>query len=115
MTQLISSNTVTAYAHCTRPLCDGASQQPVQALREETGVTYAEQGGDLGFVDKSFVTLRFDDDDDAACPHCGRPRELTEQARVQYQNLSGVDPDGLVGIKYGAQTRNSPLNGGPDD
>jgi hypothetical protein len=102
MPQVMNQTEVDAYAHCgTPPVCDGYDQVKVKAIREELGTTYMESGGDLPFIEKSHIHLRFADPDDAACPHCGAGRELSEQPRTTYQNLSGYDPEGLRGIKYG--------------
>ena len=108
MPTVMSQETVTAYAHCVRPLCPGNQQQPVPAVREELGVTYSERGGDLGFIEQSHVTLRFADNTDRTCPACGGPRDLTDQSRVVYANESGVDPTALVGIKYNADGTERP-------
>jgi hypothetical protein len=106
MPTVMNAQEVTAFAHCGRPTCDGYDQQPVPAKREEIGYTYLESGGDLPHIEKSSIQLTFADPDDMPCPHCGRQRELTADLRAEYQNLSGYDPEGLVGIKYGKQERN---------
>ncbi len=106
MPTVMKHDEVTAFAHCGRPTCEGHDQQPVKAIREEVGYTYLEGGGDLPHIEKSSVQLRYVNDEDRLCPFCERARELTENMRAEYQNLSGYDPNGLVGIKYGAQERN---------
>lgn len=108
MPTLMSTAEVTAFAHCPRPMCPGGEQEPVEAIREEVGVTYMESGGDSPFIEKSHVQLRFKDEAQHDCPECGHKRELTNQPRVDYPSLSGHDPSGLLGIKYGAQTRDAP-------
>ena len=105
MPTVISNQEITAYAHCSTPTCEGYDQQEVKVQRVEEAKTYIENGGDLPFFENSFVNLRFVSEDDRPCPHCGRARELAEQPRAAYQNLSGYDPDGLRKIKYGMQER----------
>lgn len=100
MPTVMSRNEVQAFAHCTNIFCPGHDQVPVTAIRQELGYTYLENGGDLPFVEKSTVSLEFANPDDVQCPSCERVRELSDQPRVDYENLSGHDPRGLVGIKY---------------
>lgn len=103
MPTILKSEEVQAFAHCgATPGCPGVEQQPVNALKEELGHTFIERGGDLGSVENSFVHLRFADETDVQCPHCGRDRELSEQARVQYTS-SGYDPNYLLTEKYAEQ------------
>lgn len=103
MPTILKSEEVQAFAHCgATPGCPGVEQQPVAALKEELGHTFIERGGDLGSVENSFVHLRFADETDVQCPHCGRDRELSEQARVQYTS-SGYDPNYLLTEKYAEQ------------
>lgn len=105
MPQVLTSDKVQAYAHCPRPMCEGAEQMEIEAIREEIGTTYQESGGDLPFIEKSTVHLTFADPKLAECPICGHPRDISLQSRVEYQNLSGHDPNGLIGIKYGPQSQ----------
>lgn len=100
MPTIMSRGEVAAFAHCPKPLCDGYEQQPVTAVREEIGRTYAESGGDAPFVETSTVTLAFAEPGEVACPECGQTREISTQVRQEYQNLSGYDPNGLLEIKY---------------
>lgn len=100
MPTVMSRDEVQAFAHCVNIFCPGHEQQPVQAVRQEIGFTYQELGGDHPFIERSTVGFEFADPEQAACPDCGRRRELSEQSRVDYENLSGHDPRGLIGIKY---------------
>lgn len=94
----IIETSVTAYAHCTDPRCPGAYQQPVDGRRIETGWAYTENGGDIPGIERSHVRAEFADPQDAVCPHCSGPRDIALDPRPQYQNLSGKDPMGLLGI-----------------
>lgn len=91
------------YAHCRDARCSGYQQEQVGAVREETSFTFGE-GDRLGAgvlqntVEKSHVEYRLADPDDAACPVCGVPREVTGEPRKQYVNESGHDPMGLLGM-----------------
>lgn len=86
------------YAHCNNPRCPGHSQERVEAVRRETSHTYRERGGNAPGVESSYVTLHFADPDEAACPHCSRNREVSDQPRKSYAPLSGHDPMGLLGV-----------------
>src|SRR4051794_39296022 len=99
---------VLAYAHCTEPRCKGYRQQQVMAVRTEDAYTYAERGGDLPGTENSFVRHAFADPAEAICEFCGSPRDISENARPQYQNISQFDPDGLIklqdeGVEYDPQ------------
>lgn len=109
MPQLLSSVEVDAYAHCPAilddpatgkaALCRGFVQEKVTARREEVGHTYLDSGGDNAFIENSFVSLHWIDPDQEACPHCDGPRQLAEQVRPKYQNMSRKDPLGLLGLR----------------
>jgi hypothetical protein len=86
------------YAHCAIARCPGNAQEQVKAIRRETSRTYREMGGDAPGVESSWVTLLFADEEQRDCPHCGKPRELSAEPRVQYAPLSGHDPMGLLGV-----------------
>lgn len=98
----VTENTTRAFAHCPSVRCPGSNQMEVDAVEVTTGFTVGDLGGDQNtafthLIERSMVSYRFANDDDVACPACGRPRELTGQARPSYDNLSGFDPNGLVG------------------
>lgn len=94
---------VRAYAHCRDARCSGYQQEEVDAFREETSYTFGE-GDRLGAgvlqntVEKSLVEFRFADPDQAPCPVCKVPREVTGEPRKAYVNESGFDPMGLLGM-----------------
>lgn len=103
MPTVLKSEEVQAFAHCgATPGCPGVEQQPVKALKQEIGHTFIERGGDLGSIENSFEHLNFADEADRSCPHCGRDREISEQARIQY-TASGYDPNYLLTEKYAEQ------------
>ena len=89
----------TAFAHCANPRCDGHTQTEVPAVKDTVEHTYIDSGGDMPGVEKSQVHYRFANDDDASCPVCDGPRDLTDQRRVRYENLSGKAQDGLLQYK----------------
>lgn len=92
---------VKAYAHCRHALCSGYEQVEVDGLREVAAYTYGEMGGDdifTQFVQNSIVEFRFADADDAPCPSCGQPREVTGESRPSYAAMSGHDQNGLLNL-----------------
>lgn len=95
----VTEQAVTAFAHCIVSRCAGNNQESVQAIRVETGHSYEDLGGDWPFVERSHVSVRFADEADAVCPHCGERREVTLEQRKQYAPLSGHDPMGLLDIQ----------------
>lgn len=92
---------VDGFAHCPEARCPGYSQEPVPAIRKTTEFTFVDSGGDLPGVEKSFVHFSFADEDQLACPSCGRDRELTETPRKTYAPTTGYDQMGL--LKYGGR------------
>lgn len=100
MPTVMRSIEIDGWAHCVHPFCPGNEQRPVKARLVEEGVSFAEQGGDLGGIDKSWVTITALDETDVPCPDCGRVREITDQVRRDYMPLSGHDPSGLLKFKY---------------
>lgn len=100
MPTVMHRDEVQAFAHCTNIFCPGHDQQPVLAIRQELGYTYADNGGSDPFIERSIVSYEFADPAEHACSECGRLRELSEQTRVEYPNQSGHDPRGLLAIKY---------------
>lgn len=90
---------VEAYAFCMDARCLGYKQEKVPAVRTHTDVTYLDMGGDMPGIEKSFDSVRFADETDAICSHCEGPREISEQLRPEYPNISGHDPMGLFEFK----------------
>jgi hypothetical protein len=94
----------TGFAHCTNPRCPGHDQEEVQIVRRETAFGYDENGGNLPGFERSFVNVGFYNDgtdgkpDESVCPYCHGHREATDQARRQYEPLSGHDPKGLLAV-----------------
>lgn len=86
---------VQGLAHCQDARCMGYEQEPVQAIQTITEVTYLDNGGDMPGIEQSFHDLRFVDENDVECVHCGKPRVVTSQQRPEYPNVSGHDPMGL--------------------
>lgn len=108
----VTPTQVKAYAHCPDALCSGYHQEEIDAIREETAWTYAENGGDgifAPFVERSIVSFKFADPEDAACHSCGRAREVSGEPRPVYQALSGYDPMFLVNssAKFDPSMRNT--------
>jgi hypothetical protein len=96
-----AQETVKAYCHCRDARCPGYHQEEVDAVREEASYTFGENGGDGVFthmIESSRVEYRFADDQDAPCPVCRTPREVTGEPRPQYVNESGHDPMGLLSV-----------------
>jgi hypothetical protein len=109
---LVTTERITALAHCaqlTEPgiRCPGYAQAEVPGIRETTAFTFRDGWGGLGpsdafdqalaeLTERSVIRVRFADEADAACPHCGVRREVTDQRRPQYQRLSEVEPDELL-------------------
>lgn len=102
----VREDIVTAYAHCPDPRCKGVAQQQVQAVRVTQEWTFASRGGGddpgglgnvfLNLIENSHTSLRFLNDgttngvndsdaaNDMPCPHCGKPRELSDATRPNY-------------------------------
>lgn len=99
----VTESEVSAFAHCGQvirnELCPGNAQERVQAVRTLREETFASRGGGddpgaignlyLNFVENSYESLRFADPADMPCPHCGNPRELSAQERLDYPVLIG--------------------------
>lgn len=94
----VTETEIDGYAHCAIVRCPGNTQEKVKAVRRETGHTYRERGGTSPGVESSFVTLHFVDEGQRPCPHCGKAREVSAEARRTYAPLSGHDPMGLLGV-----------------
>lgn len=97
----VTETIVDGWAHCVNPRCDGSPQQPVQAIRQVVEHTYVEGGGDMPGIEKTHVYLRFSDPADGPCPTdgCGLAREVSDQKRRRYENLSGHSQSGLLEYK----------------
>lgn len=87
---------VDGYVHCALPRCEGNQQEKVKAVKREVSQTYAEEGGNIPGVYRSWVTYHVDDEV-RPCPSCGKPREVSDQPRKTYASMSGYDPMGLIG------------------
>jgi len=122
----VSTEEITAYAHCMQFLdefgavsqpgpqgetmtdqqCPGYAQQEVAAIREtvahlygEAGSEYGGQGASAHAVSTSTSRLCWADPEQAPCPFCGVPRELSEQQRPRYPRLTGQPQDQLLRFK----------------
>lgn len=95
----VTETIVTAHAHCQDAQCLGYIQEPVQAGHTHVELSYLDLGGDNPGIERTFDYLRFADDADQSCPHCQKPRAVTDQTRPEYLNLSGHDPMGLFELK----------------
>src|SRR4051794_31781702 len=106
---VITSEPISGYAHCAKQTVEGDPcfpQQEVPAIRQTVEFLYADGqgGGSSDPIDQTFARLversvshiRFADPEDATCPHCGGPREISDQVRPIYTRLSDVPPDELV-------------------
>jgi hypothetical protein len=115
----ITATPAQAYAHCRDARCPGYHQQEVPAVREESFYTFGENGGDgvfMSMIESSRVSFAFADPDDAPCPVCGVPREVTGTQRPQYVNESGHDPLGLLGVpKFDATNVPASVRGETDE
>lgn len=103
----------TGYAFCSQARCPGNSQQKVPAVYRVTERTYREMGGDSPGIEASWQTVLFKNEDDANCAHCGRRREITDQPRVTYENLSGQNPMGLLGAPQFDPKKQAELQASP--
>lgn len=95
----ITETRARAFAFCRNPYCAGYNGSEVDVVREERSTTHKELGGKgtiLNGVESSTIDLRFADPEDAACPGCSVPRELSPSPRPSYEPLSGFPQDGLL-------------------
>lgn len=95
---------ISALAHCSAPRCAGHAQEPVPGIRRTVSHTYADLNGTAegsvpGIERSSEYILFADHEADAACPHCGTVRQITDQRRPNYEPLSGHDPMGLLSLQ----------------
>jgi len=88
--------------------CPGYAQQRVPIIREVVEHLYGDYGagseltgaGRSGYdVYYSTEHLQWADPEQAPCPHCGVPRELSTQERPSYPRLSGQPQDQLLRFK----------------
>jgi hypothetical protein len=86
------------YVHCVNPRCAGIRQEEVDGFAEETAFMFTDNGGDIPGVERSTVRAKVADDEDAICPFCEGPRDVSLTPRPQYQRLSGHDPMGLLDV-----------------
>lgn len=108
----VTETAKTLYAHCTDPRCPGAAQRELDGFVVETAFSYRERGANAPGIEQSTVTFRLADEDQHAC-ECGRRLELSDQRRVIYDNLSGHDPMGLLGVPQFSQAKQVELRQQP--
>lgn len=89
---------IRAWAHCSDPLCPGGLQEEVDGISTLRERTYWESAGNEGppsknfenplgpYTETSWITISFANEDDAPCPECGQPREITDQVRPVYES-----------------------------
>lgn len=111
----VTETPVKGYAHCRNARCPGYQQEEVDAVREEKAFTYGDGGGDgvfMHMVERSMVSFLFANPDDAPCPSCKEPREMSGEPRPSYQPLSGHDPMFLAtsGAKFDPGVVNTPAD-----
>lgn len=104
----ITETRIRALAHCSNPLCEGNRQEEVDAIAQLVEETYGMRDRQpsmgapdltsplVNLVENSHEMLRFAREEDAPCPVCSGPRELTRQVRPRYERLSDVAPDKLL-------------------
>jgi hypothetical protein len=120
---IITRTQIDAYAHCAQQVgpdgslafnaegvpegderCPGYAQQKVRAIRELIEFSYLDGGADpsdpVRMIERGVEHLHRFDSDDAPCPHCGYPRELTDQVRPRYSNLGGGGPDAIFAQRW---------------
>lgn len=92
-------------AHCSDAFCAGNAQQEVDGERETVEVAVGDMYGEFkaptDFLTENSRVYYRAADDVAACPHCGKPRELTEQVRPTYAFMSGHSQSGLLKMRKG--------------
>jgi hypothetical protein len=115
---VITVEPVEGFAHCLRRSLKHEpcyAQQEVPALRETIAFLYSDGWGGAGasgpqdamvggMVEREVVHIRFADEADRECPHCGGARECTDMRRPEYPALSGVPQDELVQRERAATT-----------
>jgi hypothetical protein len=105
----VAEETIDGYAHCAGQSepgvrCAGYEQQPVAAVRETASFLYGDSGPSsdpfdaavAGLTERQSIRITFADEADRACPHCGFPREVSDQVRPVYTRLDQSEPDELL-------------------
>lgn len=109
----VTEREVDGYAHCARfdeaelDWCPGNEQQPVRLIEQTVEYTFRDGWGGrdiggptdivlAGQTEKSIIHLRFADEADIACPHCGQQRSCSTQVRPFYASVSGQPQDELL-------------------
>lgn len=95
----VREETITGFAHCPNPRCEGYAQEQIPAVKTITEFTYKERGGDIGGVETSTVDVRAAAEEQRLCA-CGLTREVTDQPRKRYAPESGHSQTGL--LEFGA-------------
>lgn len=106
---VITTEKITGLAHCTRQVKRANPcypQHEVEAIRETVEYLYSDGHGGMSadpidatfarLVERSVSYIHFANPEDAVCPVCGGPREVTDQVRPDYAALSGVPQDELI-------------------
>lgn len=115
----ITEAPIRAFAHCSDVECPGSAQQQVDGVSRIVAETIGERGGDgpfVGVVEKSTFYVQFADPDDAVCPECEGPREITDQERPNYGRAFGGS-DALLRVRQlgaGNASRDSVLAAAAD-
>jgi hypothetical protein len=94
----VTENLIDAWAACSDGRCPGHKQQAVKAVLTLTEWSYFDLGGDIPGIERSSTLIRFNDVADAQCEFCGEPRQVADQVRPVYPNVSGVPQDKLLMI-----------------
>lgn len=95
----VTTEVLAGFAHCENPVCAGNKQERVDVVRTNTAWTYADSGGDLPGIEKTFEMFACADEQNIACGVCGRPRAATLQERPVYQSFH--DPNFLTKLQAG--------------
>jgi hypothetical protein len=103
----ITEAPISAWAHCSDVGCPASAQEPVEGIHRLVAETIGERGGDgifASLVEKSTPYVLFANPDDAVCPECGGPREITDQKRESHGTAFG-GPAALLRLReIGAPT-----------
>jgi hypothetical protein len=92
----VTETLIDAWAACGDGRCPGHKQQAVKAILTLTEWSYFDLGGDIPGIERSSTLIRFNDIGDAQCEFCGEPRQVADQVRPIYPNVSGVPQDKLL-------------------
>jgi hypothetical protein len=92
----VTETLVDAWAACSDGRCAGHKQQAVKGILTLTEWSYFDLGGDIPGIERSSTLIRFNDIGDAQCEFCGEPRQVADQIRPIYPNVSGVPQDALL-------------------